>query len=109
MDEPRSVATVQLGDGVRVLVETNVGMDQRMAVDAAPSDVIQMIEDVGRAAMRAAQSLAPSTFGMEFGIEIGGETGIPFLAKGTAKANFAVKLEWKRESPEPEAQGASTQ
>lgn len=105
MDETRAVRTVQLGEGVEILVETDLGLGQRMAVEAGPSDVIQMIEEVGRAAMRAAQSLAPS----EFGIEVGGETGIPFLAKGTAKANFVVTLEWKKVSPEREnSQAASS-
>lgn len=107
MDETRSVATVQLGEGVQVLVETDSRLGHRMAVEAAPSDVIQMIEDIGRSAMRAARSLAPSSFGMEFGIEVGGEAGIPFLAKGTATANFVVTLEWKREASETGSSSAS--
>lgn len=43
MDETRAVRTVQLGEGVEILVETDLGLGQRMAVEAGPSDVIQMI------------------------------------------------------------------
>jgi hypothetical protein len=30
---------------------------------------------------------------LEFGIEIGGETGIPYVTKGTAKSNLKMQVE----------------
>ncbi|MFA5354262.1 MAG: CU044_2847 family protein [Thermodesulfovibrionales bacterium] len=37
---------------------------------------------------------APEKVSLEFGLQLGGETGIPFIAKGTAQANVKVSLEW---------------
>ncbi|MGK7873693.1 MAG: CU044_2847 family protein [Xenococcaceae cyanobacterium] len=39
-------------------------------------------------------SLAPSKVTLEFGLQAGGETGIPFVTKGTAQANVKVTIEW---------------
>ena len=39
-------------------------------------------------------NLTPSKVTMEFGIQAGGETGIPFVTKGTAQANVKVTIEW---------------
>jgi hypothetical protein len=36
----------------------------------------------------------PSKVTMEFGLQAGGESGIPFVTKGTAQANVKVTLEW---------------
>jgi Trypsin-co-occurring domain 1 len=41
-----------------------------------------------------AKDLAPSKVTMEFGIQAGGETGIPFVTKGSAQANVKVTIEW---------------
>ena len=30
---------------------------------------------------------------LEFGVEMGGETGIPYITKGTAKSNLKIKVE----------------
>ncbi|MDM3844072.1 MAG: CU044_2847 family protein [Aphanizomenon gracile PMC638.10] len=38
--------------------------------------------------------LAPTKVTMEFGLQAGGETGIPFVTKGTAQANVKVTIEW---------------
>jgi hypothetical protein len=38
--------------------------------------------------------LTPSKVTMEFGIQAGGETGIPFVTKGTTQANVKVAIEW---------------
>lgn len=37
---------------------------------------------------------SPSKVTMEFGIQAGGETGVPFVTKGTAQANVKVTIEW---------------
>jgi hypothetical protein len=37
---------------------------------------------------------APSKLTLEFGLQVGGETGIPFIAKGTSQANIKVTVEW---------------
>ncbi len=37
---------------------------------------------------------SPSKVTMEFGLQAGGETGIPFVTKGTAQANVKVTIEW---------------
>jgi Trypsin-co-occurring domain 1 len=36
----------------------------------------------------------PSKVTLEFGLQTGGETGIPFVTKGTAQANVKVTIEW---------------
>lgn len=38
--------------------------------------------------------LAPSKVTMEFGLQAGGETGVPFVTKGTTQANVKVLIEW---------------
>lgn len=37
---------------------------------------------------------APQKVTLEFGIQAGGETGVPFITKGTAQANVKVMIEW---------------
>jgi hypothetical protein len=37
---------------------------------------------------------SPNKVTMEFGLQAGGETGIPFVTKGTAQANVKVTIEW---------------
>jgi hypothetical protein len=98
MNGNRSVSTVDLGNGMTVLVETDASLATDRLEGALPRDVIRMIEEVGRAAKAAAQALAPDTFSLEFGVEVGGEAGIPFITKGTAAANFTVSLEWSKDS-----------
>ena len=46
----------------------------------------------------------PSKVTMEFGLQAGGESGIPFVTKGSAQANVKVTIEWdlskdKQQSP----------
>lgn len=36
----------------------------------------------------------PSKVTMEFGLQAGGETGVPFVTKGSAQANVKVTIEW---------------
>ena len=36
----------------------------------------------------------PSKMTLEFGLQAGGETGVPFVTKGTAQANVKVTIEW---------------
>ncbi|MEH1861115.1 MAG: CU044_2847 family protein [Nostoc sp.] len=46
---------------------------------------------------------APSKVTMEFGLQAGGETGVPFVTKGSAQANVKVTIEWnlsQEESPQ---------
>jgi hypothetical protein len=40
------------------------------------------------------EQLQPSKITLQFGIQAGGETGIPFVTKGTAQANVTVTIEW---------------
>lgn len=37
----------------------------------------------------------PSKVTLEFGLQAGGETGIPFVTKGSAQANVKVTIEWE--------------
>ncbi len=37
----------------------------------------------------------PKSICVEFGLQFGGETGIPFLAKGTATANIKIAATWE--------------
>jgi hypothetical protein len=46
----------------------------------------------------------PTKVTMEFGLQAGGESGIPFVTKGSAQANVKVTIEWdlskdKQQSP----------
>ena len=41
-----------------------------------------------------ANKLTPSKVTMEFGIQAGGETGVPFVTKGTTQANVKITIEW---------------
>ena len=41
-------------------------------------------------------SLAPSKVTLEFGLQAGGETGIPFVTKGTAQANVKVTMDFRQ-------------
>lgn len=41
-----------------------------------------------------ATDLCPSKVTLEFGLQVGGETGIPFVTKGTAQANVTITIEW---------------
>lgn len=38
---------------------------------------------------------APSKVTLEFGLQAGGETGVPFVTKGSAQANVKVTIEWE--------------
>ena len=42
------------------------------------------------------REMSPDEAEMQFGLKIGGETGI-IIAKGTAEANFTVRMAWKAE------------
>ncbi|MEM7554350.1 MAG: CU044_2847 family protein [Cyanobacteria bacterium P01_A01_bin.84] len=37
---------------------------------------------------------APNRVRLEFGLQAGGETGVPFVTKGTTKANVKITIEW---------------
>lgn len=41
------------------------------------------------------KQLVPSKLAIEFGIQAGGETGVPFVTKGSAQANVKVLVEWE--------------
>ncbi len=42
-----------------------------------------------------AKQLIPSKLAIEFGIQAGGETGVPFVTKGSTQANVKVLVEWE--------------
>ncbi|MEH2339096.1 CU044_2847 family protein [Nostoc sp.] len=44
---------------------------------------------------------APSKVTMEFGLQVGGETGVPFVTKGSAQANVKVMIEWDLSQEKP--------
>jgi|GEM_PF-3292587 hypothetical protein len=50
---------------------------------------------MARTAIDAMRKLTPGEVEIEFGVELGGETGIPLITKGEAKANFKITLKWK--------------
>jgi hypothetical protein len=45
------------------------------------------------------REMSPDETVMEFGLKIGGETGI-IIAKGSAEANFTVRMSWKPGRPD---------
>ena len=36
----------------------------------------------------------PDRVALQFGLQLGGETGVPFVTKGSAQANVSVTVEW---------------
>ena len=36
----------------------------------------------------------PDKVALQFGLQLGGETGVPFVTKGSAQANVSVTVEW---------------
>jgi hypothetical protein len=46
----------------------------------------------------------PSKVILEFGLQAGGETGIPFVTKGTAQANVKVTIEWDWSKDKPSSE-----
>lgn len=51
---------------------------------------------------------APQKVTLEFGIQAGGETGVPFITKGTAQANVKVVMEWDlSQNNQPESERGS--
>jgi len=46
-------------------------------------------------------NLAPTKVALEFGLQAGGETGIPFVTKGTTQANVKVTIEWDLSQKNP--------
>jgi Trypsin-co-occurring domain 1 len=42
----------------------------------------------------ANEKLKVSKVTLEFGIQLGGESGVPFIAKGTAQGNVKVTIDW---------------
>ena len=50
---------------------------------------------MARTAIDVMRKLTPGEVQIEFGVELGGETGIPMITKGEAKANFKISLKWK--------------
>ena len=48
--------------------------------------------------------MSPSKVQMEFGLQAGGETGIPFVTKGTTQANVKVTIEWDLSKQNPPQQ-----
>ena len=55
-----------------------------------------------------ANKLAPSKVTMEFGIQVGGETGVPFVTKGTAQANVKITIEWDLSKKELSSESRGT-
>ncbi|MEV7645183.1 CU044_2847 family protein [Streptomyces rubiginosohelvolus] len=51
------------------------------------------IQPVVRHVRDAVAQVSPEAVEVEFGIKLGGETGVIFT-KGTAEANFTVRLSW---------------
>lgn len=37
----------------------------------------------------------PKSISFDFGIQLGGEMGVPFVTKGSTKANFKVSITWE--------------
>ena len=66
-------------------------------LEALPFDGIsEAIESIGKELAVTLQKIAPKKASVEIGLEIGVEAGklVALIAKGTAKANLKVTLEW---------------
>lgn len=69
----------------------------------------RVVEVAGNAFIDRMRQLAtkPTMCAIEFGVNAGGETGIPFVVKGTAQANFKVTIQWdttpREDASEPSA------
>ena len=64
----------------------------KQAINSTVRSYSQLILNTIR---EGATDLKPSKVSLEFGLELGGETGIPFVTKGTAQASvFAKEIIW---------------
>lgn len=56
--------------------------------------IMSVCEEVYMKYKAAGESVRPNQLEIEFGIKVGGETGIPFVSKGTAEAAIKVTAKW---------------
>lgn len=64
----------------------------KQAISSTVSSYSQLILKTVR---EGATALEPNKVTLQFGLQVGGETGIPFVSKGTAQANVTVTIEWE--------------
>jgi Trypsin-co-occurring domain 1 len=99
---------VPLADGESVVVEVDrrelpgelvLATSKPHEVAARATETLEQTLDKVKPALRSlwqwAQSAGPDECCVEFGLKLGGEMGV-IVAKGTAEANFVVRLTWKK-------------
>jgi hypothetical protein len=59
--------------------------------------IAAVVEVAGQSFVQRINQLAnkPASCSVEFGVNVGGETGVPFVTKGTVGANFKVTITWE--------------
>lgn len=83
------------------LVETGLGDRVATAAAGLREALEQAISASGGALIAAAQAIEPPPEEIEvtFGVDATGELGNVVVGKGTARANFTVRLTWRRPRP----------
>ncbi len=96
---------VEATDGVTVLSTSEVDEEEEEAANekGLTEDFQKHIKDLqstifaytnySLAAFKKVAMANVDKVTLEFGIEIGGETGIPYVTKGTAKSNLKIQVE----------------
>ncbi len=108
MTETYRVIPVTVGNATIYVEAREVdddGTPQKVAVgdvvEALPFESISnAIESIGQELAATLSRVSPTKASVELGLEIGVEAGqlVALVAKGTAKANLKVTLEWTRPS-----------
>ncbi|HET9766418.1 MAG TPA: CU044_2847 family protein [Thermoanaerobaculia bacterium] len=95
------VIAIRLDDGSVIHADVDVRGEENVAFTSASFDfesVAATIRGVAGSVRRAIEPLLPDKTSVEFGLELAIENGglAAIVAKGSAKANFTISLEWSR-------------
>lgn len=109
---PKLVRQIELEDGISIMVEADEdikapvtrggseGLVSRGGGMDSAIEKFRSVEGTIRAytnhTLNAFKGIAAANIDkvtLEFGIKIGGEAGIPYITKGTAESNLAIKVE----------------
>jgi Trypsin-co-occurring domain 1 len=99
------LAPIKLADGTLIWIESTdvtTPSEQGLQGDDFPPQIrqLQTVEDTIRAytnyTLNAFKTVANANIDrvvLEFGIRVGGESGIPYITKGTAESNLKITVD----------------
>lgn len=89
--------TLQDGTTVFFEVNSNGGREEVGILDAMPfSEVTTAISGLGKSVAESVRAIGPDKFQIEIGMEFAIKNGhlVAIVARGSAKANFKLTMEW---------------